>query len=225
MSLRQNDLSSLPTCVEQYLITTGAAQKQKIETVFLKQKGEFNVNGRWTNIHAEQTIDVEKHNFVWKAWAGPIQVTDQYIEGIGSLIIKLLGILRLKKFQGKEVDQGEASRFLAEMIWYPTAFMGNYIEWKELSNLAAEASVTYNETEWACIQFHFDSKNLIQSITGKRYREQNGSFSLENWLISELEYKEFNDLTIPHKAQVAWEIDGEMSPYYRLEITEIYYTP
>ena len=224
--MSQIDLPNIPECVRQYLLATGVVDRQRFETVFLKQRGLFNIKKeKWIRITAQQSIDVKNCGFVWKAKAGPFQVIDQLVNGAGSLVIRLFGIIGLKKFQGKEIDQGEISRFLAEMIWYPTAFTEDYIEWIELGEKEAEATIDCHNTGRVSIQFNFDNNHLIKSIAGKRYREQDGSFSLENWLITALVYRKFNSIMIPYKAQVSWEIDGVIRPYYKLEITEVEIQP
>lgn len=224
MILLESDIQNLPSCVRNYLFATDVVGMEKIEHVHLKQEGLFNVNEKkWTRLKARQSVDVKKCNFTWKAKAGPIRVTDQFIDGTGALTVKLLGLIRLGRARGKEVDQGEISRFLAEMIWYPTAFAEDYIEWKQIDDSIAEATMRYALNEKTSLQFRFDKENLIASITGKRYREHKGTFHLGDWKIAGFQYAVFNEIKIPYKAEVGWEINGELLPYYKLELTEIKY--
>lgn len=224
MTFRETDIQDLPRCVQNYLVETGVIGTETIENVILKQEGVFHVNGKkWTRMKARQFVDVKKCNFTWNAKAGPIRVEDRYVDGRGSLTVKLLGLIPIGKMEGREVDQGEISRFLAESIWYPTAFGEDYMNWKEIHDSKAEATLRYDGSKSVSLVFEFNGQNLIESITGKRFREQKGSFHLSDWKISGFQYAVFNGIKIPFKAEVAWQIDGEHLPYYKLEITEIKY--
>lgn len=217
-------INRLPVQMRQYLNCTKVSGKPWIRQVYLEQKGLFNVNGkRWMNMSARQWINLEKNEFVWKAKAGIFRVTDQYIDGKGKLTPRLFGLIKLGEAKGPEVDQGEALRFLTELIWYPTFACAPAIRWEEVSRHSCKASFTMRNKHPVIAYFHFNDQFLIERITAKRYREVNGRFELNDWEINHLEYRDFNTILVPHKAHVNWKLpEGELC-YYKLEMTRLQY--
>jgi Family of unknown function (DUF6920) len=57
-----------------------------------------------------------------------ISATDQFSDGHGSIHIKLLSLITVANACGPEMDQGSVLRYLAEMIWFPTAWLSDYVQ-------------------------------------------------------------------------------------------------
>lgn len=222
-TFQTNEINSLPAPVQNYLELTGIIGKEKIKTVRLKQKGLFNINGKkWTSMNAEQYFSVESKEFIWKARSGIISVVDQFVQGIGNLKVKLFGVIKLGESKGIEIDQGEILRFLTEIIWFPSAFTADYICWDAIDDNTSKATISCGKNS-ASANFHFTSSGEIEKITAKRYREVKGDFELNDWEISNLEYKEYHGITLPYKAHVTWKLESGDLCYYKFEITGIAY--
>ncbi len=78
---------------------------------------------KWMPIKAEQYFNVDSTGFIWIAKVNfasllSIHAKDEFIDGKGSLIVKLLGFVKVVDARGYEVDQGEIMRFLAECICF-----------------------------------------------------------------------------------------------------------
>jgi hypothetical protein len=221
--LHAHDVMHLPYPVQQYLRRTGALGSNMVNTVFLKQRGLFKVNGKqWKPIKARQWVNIPNCEFTWKARLGVVRVVDEYKNGKGRLAVSLLNLVKLSVLKGKEMDAGELHRFLTEIIWYPTAFSAPYISWKSVNDFAAEATLTLKQLVVSAT-FHFNQHYKITSITARRYRETNGRFELANWEIDNLEYTTFNSISLPYKAHVNWNLPEGAQCYYKLEITDISY--
>ncbi len=214
---------TLPSVLRVYLEKTNCSGKEKIEKVRIKQKGLFNVNGkRWTKITANQTFDVKNREFVWKAKAGFLHVTDRYVRHKGTLIVRLFNLIKIAKAEGPEVDQGEALRFLTEMIWFPTELTRNYMGWSSVTDFCCRATMLIPSGSVEA-DFCFGENKLLDKITARRYREHKGGFELCNWEISNFEFKVFNDILIPYRAHVYWQPESGAFCYYKLEITDVRY--
>lgn len=59
--------------------------------------------------------------------------------------IKALSLIPVVNSTGKEIDQGTMGRFLAEIVWFPSAALNNYIQWEELGNYSAKAILNYGD--------------------------------------------------------------------------------
>jgi len=220
--VRESDFSNLPEPVQKYLRLTGIIGKREIRTVELKQKGHFRlkVNGKWISMTAIQYINVDAMGFIWKAKASIVRVLDQFVNGQGNLKVKLFGLFTVGNARGPEIDQGESLRFLAEIIWFPSAFAKEYLKWNEVDDSSSDVTLLYNDKN-VTARFHFRESGEIDRITAKRYRKDQGKFSLDDWIITDLEYKAFCGVTIPHKAHVSWKLNDSTFCYDKFEITEV----
>lgn len=223
------DIEGLPEPVQRYLKHTQIIGKEKIKTVRLKQGGYFRMkeNQKWMPIKAEQYFNVDSVGFVWvaKVRIAPlvsIFAKDEFIAGKGNLVVKLLGLIKVVDAKGHEVDHGEILRFLAECIWFPSAFLNDYIRWKGIDNGSAKATISYKGITASAI-FHFNEKGEITKITAKRYREANGRFALEDWEGQIVEYREFNGVIIPNKVDIIWKLKTGDFCYDKVEIVDIEY--
>ena len=219
-TLRKEDILALPRPVQKYMEYTRVLGKGKVETANLKQVGYFKINGKWKKLKAKQYFDFGNKSFVWRARIGAMSVTDQYVNGKGLLKVKLFGLVPLLKATGEEVDQGEVLRLLSEMIWFPSSLLSDYIHWQHIDGNTAKATIAYGKKDASAI-FHFQDNGKLVSIKAKRYREEKGSFTLEDWEVGNLIYKEFSGGYLPHKGEVAWKLKGKDEVYCKIEIEQI----
>ncbi|MCW7080577.1 MAG: hypothetical protein OCU16_05725 [Candidatus Methanospirare jalkutatii] len=223
------DIEGLPEPVQKYLKYTQIIGKEKIKTVRLKQSGNFRMkeDQKWMPIKAEQYFNVDSVEFIWiaKVRIAPlvsIYAKDEFIEGKGNLVVKLLGLIKVVDAKGYEVDHGEILRFLAECIWFPSAFLNDYIKWEAIDNSSAKATISHKGINASAI-FHFNEKGEVTKITAKRYREVNGKFALEDWEGQIVEYKTFNGVIIPNKVNIIWKLKTGDFCYDKVEIIDVEY--
>ena len=223
------DIEGLPGPVQRYLKYTQIIGKEKIKTVRLKQGGYFRMkeDQKWMLIKAEQYFNVDSVEFIWVAKVRfvpilSIYAKDEFIDGKGNLMVKLLGLIKVIDAKGYEVDHGEILRFLAECIWFPSAFLNDYIRWEAIDNGSAKATISYKGINASAI-FHFNEKGEVTKITAKRYREVNGKFALEDWEGQIVEYKELNGVIIPNKVNIIWKLKTGDFCYDKIEIIDIKY--
>lgn len=225
----EKDIEGLPEPVQRYLRYTQIIGKEKIKTVRLKQGGYFRMreDQKWMPIEAEQYFNVDSVEFIWvaKVRIAPfvsIYAKDEFINGKGNLVVKLLGLIKIIDAKGYEVDHGEILRFLAECIWFPSAFLSDYIKWEAIDKSSAKATISYKEISASAI-FHFNERGEVTKITAKRYREVNGKFALEEWKGEIAEYKVFNGVIVPSRVNIIWKLGTGDFCYDKIEIIDIEY--
>ncbi len=225
----EEDIKALPEPVQKYLRYTQIIGKEKIRTVRLKQGGYFRLkeSQKWMPIKAEQYYDVDSVEFIWIGKVNfipflSIWAKDEFIDGKGNLVVKLLGLIKVVDAKGPEIDQGEILRFLGECVWFPSAFLNDYIKWEAIDSNSAKATITYKGVSGSAI-FHFNEKGEIVKIKAKRYREVNGKFVLDDWEIPIIEYKMFNSIVVPSKVNVIWKLSTGDFCYDKVEIIDIEY--
>lgn len=219
--LRESEIQCLPLPVQRYIFHSRAIGKPKVKSARIKQEGLFRINDKkWTHLEAEQFFNMESTEFVWKAKAASFRVVDQFVQNKGSLIVRLFNWIPMGKAQGPEVDQGEAIRYLTELIWFPSAFLSPSIHWQPINETTAQATIQYGDQIGSAI-FHFDPTGLLTKIRAQRYKKVKNQFELHDWEINHLEYRLCNGLYIPYKAHVNWMNGKEEECYYKLVITEV----
>ncbi len=218
------DLERLPAVVQNYLRYTGIIGKERAKSVRLKQGGGFRLKPgqSYKRMKAVQYYDVDAMEFFWQGKVNIITATDRFLAGKGDLTVKLLGFIKVAYAEGPEVDQGEMLRFLTEGVWFPSVFVNSYIRWQAVGARAARATITQNNLSVSAT-FYFNEKNQVERITARRYMETDGKFKLADWEILAGEYKMFNGVLIPARADVIWKLDSGDFCYYKLEIYDIEY--
>jgi len=224
-------LGGLPPVVQKWLERSKVTGKEVAHSVHLKQVGAMRTapDGRWMPVEAEEWFITEQPGFIWTAdvKAAPgihLAGRDKYENGKGHMLIKLLSLITVADARGKETDQGTMLRYLAEMVWFPSAALNDYIQWKQLDAATAEATMTYGGIT-APGWFKFDEDGDVVSFQAERYYDRKGGATLENWFI-QIEpnsYKEFEGVRIPARSAVTWKLKEGDFTWYKLEITDINY--
>jgi len=224
-------LSGLPPIIQKWFERSNVIGKEIIYSVHLKQIGEMRTTpaGKWMPVEAEQWFKTEKPGFIWIAdvMAAPgihLAGRDKYENGKGQMLIKLLSLIPVADTKGKETDQGAMLRYLAEMIWFPSAALNDYINWEQIDSTTAKATITYGGITASGL-FKFDVNGDMVSFEAKRYYDRKDGATLEDWFI-QIEpnsYKEFEDVRIPARPAVTWKLKEGDFTWYKLEIMDIHY--
>lgn len=224
-------IAHLPAVVQKWLEHSNIIGKDFIYTVHLYQTGVMrtNLNGKWMNFNAEQWFKTEEPGFIWKAdvKVAPgifLSGRDKFENGKGNMLIKLLSIINVVDAKGKEIDHAAMVRYLSEIVWFPSAALSNFIQWKQIDLYSAEAVMNYGGINVSGI-FKFNADYDIISFEAKRYFNRKTGATLEDWLI-QIEptgYKEFYGIRIPGVASVTWKLKEGDFTWLRLQITDINY--
>ncbi len=228
--ITEADLTGLPSCVQKWLAYSQVVGKEKISTVRLKQSGIMRLkeDRPWMPFEAEQYFNVDEPGFVWKARVkmNPLLYfsgRDRYFQGRGEMNIKAFSLLTVANAgSGSEMDQSALLRYLAEMLWFPTAALNGYIRWEEIDANSARAIMDYRGVTGSGV-YTFDDEGAPLSFSAKRYREMNGQFTLEPWGGVVKGYAEFDGVRIPSQLDVVWQPDTGYFNWFQCEITEIEY--
>jgi hypothetical protein len=223
------DLAELPVPVQRYMTYTGVVGKPWINTVHLKYTGKFRmaVDKPWMPIRADQVYNTNPPGFLWKAqfkMAGlPLMFgTDSYKAGHSHMHGKLAGLFTVVDGQGDEVDQGTAVRYLQEMTWFPTAYLGDNITWQAVDDHAADVTLHDNGKSFTA-RMYFDDAGRLLTFVAQRYGEFNGSYSVKTWTTPVTEYAELGGLRLPIAGLGVWQLPSGDFPYVNVRLTELEY--
>ncbi len=143
-------------------------------------------------------------------------------EGKGKMSIKLLGLISIADASGLEMNQASLVRYLNEIIWFPTAFLNDYIQWEPINSNSAKATISVNGLTASAV-FYFNESGELENFITERYRDDHGQLVLETWSTPITEYKEINGVRIPTKGDAVYNLSSGDFKYIEVELTDIEY--
>lgn len=223
------NIDSLPAPVKKWLIHSGVAGREKINTVRLQQSCSMlsSPGGKWSPAESFQYFTVENPGFVWTVRMNmsdfmPVTGCDKYVNGKGSMTIKAFSLINIVNSRGTEIDKGSMMRYLAEMVWFPSGALEKYMKWEAIDSISARATMFFYGQSVTGV-FTFDEYGNVKSFDGMRYGEFNGKYSVEPWHISCSDYRTFSGIIIPAKSEVTWKLkDGDFT-WFKVEIKDLEY--
>ncbi|MFC2053910.1 DUF6544 family protein [Chloroflexota bacterium] len=222
-------LENLPHPVQRYMAYTGVVGNPWINTVRLKQVGRFRLglDRPWMPVTAEEYYTTNPPTLIWNARfkvAGLplLRARDKYESGQGYMFGKFAGLFTVFDASGEKLDQATMIRYLNEIMWFPTAFLGENISWEDFDDHSAK--VTFSDCGKSVSgRMVFDDDGRLTNFTTMRYREIDGEFSLDPWSTPIMAYGERAGLKLPIRGQALWNLASGDLTYADLEITEVEY--
>ncbi len=227
--ITEEDLRGLPEPVQKHLRYAGVVGRKKVTSVRLKQEGRFRQGeeGSWMSFEAEQYYTTEQPGFIWKTDMNYLPLVsvigrDKYYSGEGNMLIKLPPFVKIADARGEDIDQGTLVRYLNEIMWFPTAYLSDYINWESIDSTSARAIMTDHGTTVSAV-LHFDKDGKLVDFVADRYYTGGDETTLETWTTPIKEYGEMEGLRIPVKGEGVWELDSGSFSYIELQLTELEY--
>jgi len=197
--------------------------------IHLQQRGTMCLRpgGAWRPFTAEQTIEVARVGFSWRARMKvlpgvSVHAIDEYAEGIGRLHVSLWGKLRLARDEGPAMAQGEALRYLAELPWCPHAITSNPdLQWRSLGPHRVEVATRVGG-ERVALQLVFDAAgDIVAAEAPARGYTEGRTTTARPWGGVFSAYRTLGGLRVPTRAEVSWELPDGPYTYFRGEIVQI----
>lgn len=174
---------------------------------------------------ASQTLAVPEVEFDWRAQirlVGPIgaRVTEGLEGGEGYLTARLFGLVRLAQIRGGDLAfKGEATRYLAELVWNPDAILFNRaLEWLVLDQQRLLVAVGQGQRRGE-VRLQLDGNGDPTSVeVDARPRQAGRASKLTPWFGRCSRYQWQGGRRIPHFAEAGWDMDGKPFVYWRARI-------
>ncbi len=151
-------------------------------------------------------------------------VRDSYIDGAGTMHASMGGVYAVTRQSATpELDEAALQRYLAEAVWFPTALLPSAgVVWQALDDHSAVAALTDGHST-VSLTFEFDESGDVTRLTGQRYYEENGAYTLRPWIVTCREYEAQNGVRIPTSCEVVWQLPSGLLPYWRGRISSRQY--
>lgn len=216
---------------------------QVIKNVRINQDGEILINNNWLPFQAFQVASCipSSPGFIWDSritlFSGipilnriKVRARDYFIEGEGNLKVNLAGAIPMANLTGKEANVAEFMRWIAEMAFYPTAFLPHdgarlrWVKdvramkgpWSEYHGSFARGKLSDPSSDIEGeIEFHFDENNLLKSIRGYRLMTNKGKNEYLPWEGHISDYTLAQGIMVPTSVTAGYYIDDEFIPYFK----------
>ena len=220
---------ALPAPVARYFRTALADGQPIVRSAVATQQAEFFINGAWRPLQATQHFVTAPPGFVWDARIvmAPLveaYVRDSYVSGIGTMTASALAVYPIvHQTATTPLNAGALHRFLGEAIWMPTVLLpAANVTWTARDDQSAMVTLRDGGNAVSLL-FTFNAEGLIASISGDRFKEDGGAYTLQPWRIACDDHQVRDGMLIPLRAEVAWVSGGAAQPYWRGRITSITY--
>ena len=148
---------------------------------------------------------------------------DYFVEGKGQMQMKIASLIPAASVDSnKKVNQASLQRYLAELVWYPSAAISPYIEWDSIGKYTAQARMTYKGVSGS-VTFYFDKKGDLEKIWALRYKDSDENAELKEWIGEIKDFNTIQGIKIPTDIDISWILDGEKFTWYQLRIIDIQY--
>ncbi|MDD2279797.1 MAG: hypothetical protein PHD06_08540 [Bacteroidales bacterium] len=220
----------LPQVVQKWLSNSGIIGKENIKTVFIEQDLKMLMKPEqkeWCQAKAKQYFTTSSPAFNWRVYLKMFSLMslvgrDKFELGKGEMTIKLFSLIPLVKVRNnKEINKATLQRYLAEIVWFPSAALSPYITWYPIDNNSAKATLQFNGTKGSGV-FHFDENGTFKKFVAMRYKDVK-DIEPTKWTVTATKTEMRNGITIPVEAKLDWEIDGDDWTWLNLRITNIAY--
>lgn len=226
----EKDLLSLPPVVQKWLVNCGIMGKKLISNVHLVQEVQLQMQPEqtsWSQGTAEQYFTIYPPAFSWNIKTKTNSILsvvgrDKFTEGKGEMTIKLLSLVPVANVKNDEkVNQATLQRYLAEIAWFPSAALNQYIKWETIDDHSARACMEYNGTKGSGI-FHFDESGNFEKFVAMRYKGSDDTDPTK-WTVTATKTEERNGIKIPTECEVSWDLQKGKWTWLKLKITDIQY--
>jgi len=223
----RDELRTLPEPVARWLEASGVVGRPRAATVHLHQRGEIRTkpDAAWMPARAEQDVSIQPPGFIWKVDATmmrviPVAGRDKYVDGHGHMLIEAASLLKVVNAAGEAIDLGAMLRYLAEIIWCPSAALGPYISWEPMDATHARPTMRdAGRTAWAV--FTFDGRGRAVRVDAERPRGGGKDASLTPWFGATSEWRRFEGIEVPTRGEVGWRLPSGTFIYDRWEILDV----
>lgn len=226
----EENLEHLPPIVKTWLMNSGVIGRKFIYNVHLVQDLEMRLKPNQTNWNpgkAEQYFTVYPPAFNWSITTemNPLFTVvgrDQFIDGKGEMSIQLLSLIPVVNVkESNKLNQAALQRFLAEIVWFPTAALSPYITWETLDATSARATMEYQGAIGSGV-FHFDENGSFKKFVAMRYRDVDDEKTTE-WTVSATQTAVRNGIKIPVECKASWKLENGKWDWLKVKIRHIEY--
>jgi hypothetical protein len=223
-----SDTLTLLARLRSFCFPGGEEAARRVRAVRTTEKGEMRMSpqARWIPFTAEQFTDAGRSSFRWDAHLDPGKiaspvVTDAYEEGHGQLVVKLGGVLPVKKITGPDADKGELQRYLSSIAFCPPILLNH----PSLDLTAVDPRTLRvrdrEDPTGATIDIDIDEDGHPLGCRADRPRMVGKKTVPTPWSATCTEFHEWEGLRVPTRLEASWHLPEDRFVYFQAEIISL----
>jgi hypothetical protein len=223
--VRHEDLGHLPVPVQRYIRRCVPDGHEVANTVRLTQEGAMSLSpgSDWKSFQASQVFTSSPPAFVWSAelqllpfvW---VSARDIYQQQTGNMLVKVLSLFTVADAKGGNTASGAFTRFLAEMMWFPSAMVyRDDVTWRSIDDYHASIVMRDGDLEIDVIFTFNDEGDMVRAESNNRYRDDNDTEPTPWYGVCQA-YDTFNGVRMPSEVKVCWGLPEGEYAYWRGKI-------
>jgi hypothetical protein len=223
------EIATLPDPVRRHLTAAIAPGTPMARSVSVTMRGSLKL-GRWLPFRARQVL-CPARGFVWKARvAGVVAGSDHYLDGVGGMDWRLLGVRSLVHEQGPDVSRSSAGRGGAEAIWIPTALLPRFgVRWSAEDD--THISVHHHLGDTALdVHCGLGPDGQLTDLVFPRWGDPDstGTWGWHPFGGEFTAHRTFGGMTVPSAGRFGWHYGTDRWPeseFFRFRLTELLALP
>lgn len=225
--IANQDLAHLPNPVQKWLSRSGMLGKRVISKVSLTQDLQLKLKPEqeaWYSGVATQVFTVDPPAFLWSTdieMNAMLNVVgrDKFENGKGEMLIKLNALIPIVNAKDDpKIDEASLQRYLAEIVWFPSAALSKYITWERVDERSALATLEFEGTKGSGV-FYFTEEGDFETFTAQRYKDTE---RLE-WTVTANQIEEHHGIRVPVDCEASWKLESGQWTWLRLKVEAIDY--
>jgi hypothetical protein len=223
-------IAHLPDVVQAWLISSGAVNKEMVYRVYLEQQLEMQMQPDregWNKAVAKQHFTVDPPAFNWSVQLNmnplvSVVGRDRFENGEGEMLIKIFSLFPIANAgKDEKVNQASLQRYLAEIVWFPSAALSPYISWEAAGPQSARATLEYKGTKGTGT-FYFDEDGLFEKFVAMRFKDSKDKEPKE-WTVMATKSEVRNGIRIPVECEASWQLEDRSWNWLKLRLKDIRY--
>lgn len=221
----ESELAGLPAEAATHLRSAIAPGTPLATSVRIEMRGSIRI-GRWVPFRAWEVL-APHTGFAWGARAAGVVVgSDRYVDGIGAMDWKLLGLVRVMSATGPDVSRSARERAAAEAVWVPTSMLPRFgVEWTVRGADLLSARIPVGEGGLR-LDLSVSSGGRLASVSLPRWGDPGGSgrFGMHTFGGEFTDHGSFGGMTIPVEGRLGWHFGSDAWPegeFFRFRITDL----
>jgi hypothetical protein len=229
--LTEEAISALPDPVKRYVIYSGAINKPIPKNFFIKFKGQIRADEKsaWMPFTAEQYNFIEKPTrlFYMKAIMKklPVGGYHAYKNGLATMDIRLLSLIKVQYMAGKEMDIAETVTWFNDLcLFAPGALVDDRIKWEPIDSLSSKATFYFNDISITATLLFNTQGQLVNFISDDRYRiVSKENIQAVRFSTPVNDYIKINGHQVPSYGEAIWNLPEGNLVYGQFHCLDIQY--
>ena len=224
-------ITDLPIPVQRWVQKSGILNKGPVKTIELEQELQMLMSPeqeKWQQGKAKQHFSISPPAFHWTVGLQMNPVLeivgrDQLVNGKGEMIIKILSLLPVVNAKSsKKLNQATLQRYLAEIVWFPSAALSPFITWESDDDSSAKATISINGTTGSGT-FHFDQEGNFEKFVALRYKDIDEDAEPIEWIVTSYKTEVRDGVQIPVELEATWKVGEQHWTWLKLKIGTVNY--